>query len=96
MRKIIFPGTLISFSEGLDGVAQRTMLALYRVALRIVRRCRRLPDAERGNNFKDQVTHELGNSVTVYLVTDPETGKDLYDQFVNLYLRIGSRTGKGF
>jgi hypothetical protein len=55
-----------------------------------------MPDAKRGDNFRDQVTQELGTSVTVYLVTDPETGKDLCDQFVDHYLRIGSTTGKGF
>jgi hypothetical protein len=75
MGKIVFPGTLISFSEGLDGVAKRTVLAFYRAALRIVRRCRRLSDAKRGDNFRDKVTQELGTSVAVYLVTDPETGK---------------------
>jgi hypothetical protein len=48
-----------------------------------------LPDAERDDNFRDKVTQVLGTSVTVYLVTDPETGKDLRDQFVNHYLRIG-------
>jgi hypothetical protein len=81
MGKIVLPGTLISFSEGLDGVAKRTVLAFYRVALRIVRRCRRLSDAKRGYNFRDKVTQELGTSVAVYLVTDPEMGKDLCDQF---------------
>jgi hypothetical protein len=96
MRKVVFPGTLISFSEGLDGVAKQTMLAFYRVALRIVRGCRRLSDAKRGDNFRDKVTQELGTSVTGYLVTDPKTGKDLRDQFVDHYLRIGSATGKDF
>jgi hypothetical protein len=96
MRKIVFLGTLISFSEGLDGVAKRTMLAFYRVALRIVRRRQRLSDTKRCDNFRDKVTQELGTSGTVYLVTDPKMGKDLCDQFVNHYLRIGSATGKGF
>jgi hypothetical protein len=48
---------------------------LYRVALRIVRRCRRLSNAKRGDNFRDKVTQKLGTSVAVYLVTDSETGK---------------------
>jgi hypothetical protein len=74
---------LISFSKGLDSVAKRSMLAFHRVALGIVRRCRRLPNAKRGDNFRDEVTQELGTSVTVYLVTDSKARKDLCDQFVN-------------
>jgi hypothetical protein len=91
MGKIIFPSTLISFSEGLDSVAKQSVLAFYRVALRI-----RLSNAKCGDNFRDEVTQELGTSVAVYLVTDSETGKDLCDQFVDYHLRIGSVTGKGF
>jgi hypothetical protein len=75
--KIVFPRALISFSEGLDSVAKRSVLAFYRVALGIVRRCRRLSNAKCGKNFRDEVTQELGTSVAVYLVTDWETGKDL-------------------
>jgi hypothetical protein len=87
---------LITFSEGLDRVAKRPVLAIHRVALRIVRRCRRLSNAKCGNNFRDEVTQELGTSVAVYLVTDSETGKDLCDQFVDYYLHISLATGKGF
>jgi hypothetical protein len=94
--KIVFPSTLISFSEGLDSVAKQPVLAFYGVALRIVRRCRRLSNAKCGDNLRDKVTQELGTSVAVYLVTDSETGKDLCDQFVDYYLRISSATGKGF
>jgi hypothetical protein len=91
--KIIFPGTLIPFSEGLDNVAKQLMLAFYGVALGVVRGRRRLPNAKRGDNFRDEVTQELGTSVAVYLVTDSETGKDLCDQFVNYYLRVSSAAG---
>jgi hypothetical protein len=93
--KIVFPRALISFREGLDSVAKRSMLAFYLVALGIVRRCRRLCNAKCGDNFRDEVTQELGTSVAVYLVTDSETRKDLRDQFVDYYLRVSSATGKG-
>jgi hypothetical protein len=56
--KIVFPGALISFSEGLDSIAKRSMLAFYPVALGIVRRCRRLSNAKCGDNFRDEVTQE--------------------------------------
>jgi hypothetical protein len=72
--KIVFPRRLISFSEGLDSVAKRSMLAFYRVALGIVRRCKRLSNTKRGDNFRDGVTQELGTSVAMYLVTDSEAG----------------------
>jgi hypothetical protein len=71
------------------------MLAFYRVALEIVGRCTGLSKAKCGNNFRDEVTQELGTSVAVYLVTDSEAGKDLCDQFVKYYLRVSSATGKG-
>jgi hypothetical protein len=45
-----------------------------------------LSNAKCGNNFRDEVTQELGTSVPVYLVTDSEAGKDLCDQFVNYIL----------
>jgi hypothetical protein len=75
--KIVSPDTLISFSEGLDRFAKRSVLAFYRVALRIVRRCQRLSNAKCSDNFRNEVTQELGTSVAVYLVTDSKTGKDL-------------------
>jgi hypothetical protein len=96
MGKIVFPRTLISFSKGLDSVAKRSMLAFHWVALGIVRRRRRLPNAKRGDNFRDEVTQELGTSVTVYLVTDSKARKYFCDQFVNYYLCISSATGEGF
>jgi hypothetical protein len=94
--KIVFPRTLISFSKGLDSVAKRSMLAFHQVALGIVRWGRRLPNAKRGNNFRDKVTQELGTSVTVYLVTDSKARKDFCDQFVNYYLRVSSAAREGF
>jgi hypothetical protein len=94
--KIVFPRTLISFSKGLDSVAKQSMLAFHRVALGIVRRRRRVPNAKRGDNFRDKVTQELGTSVTVYLVTDSKARKDFCGQFVNYYLRVSSATREGF
>jgi hypothetical protein len=72
------------------------MLAFYWVSLGIVQRCRQLSDAKHGDNFRDQVTQELGTSVAVYLVTDSEPGEDLSDYLVDNYLRISSAAGKCF
>jgi hypothetical protein len=94
--KIVFPRTLIAFSKGLDSNAKRSMLAFHRVALGIVRRRRRLPNAKRSDIFRDEVTQELGTSVAVYLVTDSKARKDFCDQFVDYYLRVSLSARKGF
>jgi hypothetical protein len=94
--KIVFPRTLIAFSQGLDSVAKQPMLAFHRVALGIVQRRRRLPNAKPSDNFRDEVTQELGTSVAVYLATDSKARKYFYDQFVNYYLCVSSSALKGF
>jgi hypothetical protein len=79
VREIIFPRALIALGEGLDGVAKRSMLSFYRVALGVVRRRRRLLDAKCSDNFRDEVTQELGASVAMYLVTDSKARKYFCD-----------------
>jgi hypothetical protein len=96
VREIIFPRTLIALVEGLDGIAKRSMLRFYRVALGVVRWRRRLADAKCSDNFRDEVTQDLGTSVAMYLVTDSETRKDFCDLFVYYYLCIRTSTRKGF
>ena len=92
---MIFPRTLVAFGQGLDGVTKRTMLAFDWVAFGVVRRRGGLANAQCGNNFRDEVTQELGPSVAVYLVTDSESREYFVDQFVHYYLRIRSSTWKG-
>jgi hypothetical protein len=52
-----------------------------------------LSDAKHGHNFRDQVTQELGTSVTVYLVTDPKTGKDLWISLSTTTCALALRQG---